>query len=136
MKYWLAVISLDHAKIAAGSSFLQVCHGKIAPLRRTSAEDQFFIYSPKTGMGRGESIMSITYRGSFDDEHIYQVEQSPDFFPYRKKVTFDYSFKPVPIHSIPGMEFTAKSNWGLMMRRGFIELSAADAARISEYKGN
>lgn len=135
MRYWLAVISLEHARIAAESGFLQVCHGKAAPLRKTSSGDQFFIYSPKTGMGRGESIMAFTYRGTFDDDSVYQVDQIPGFSPYRKNATFDYSFQTAPIRSIHGMELTANPNWGLIMRRGFIEISASDATRITEFRG-
>lgn len=62
MKHWLAVISLEHANMAASSGFLQVCHGKAAPLRRTSAGDEFFIYSPKTGMGTGELVELLRER--------------------------------------------------------------------------
>jgi hypothetical protein len=131
MKHWLAIISLEHARIAASSGFLQVCHGKAAPLRRTSAGDEFFIYSPKTGMGSGDSIMAITYRGIFDDDHVYQVEQAPGFKPFRKDVTFDRNFQPVSIRAIVGMELTANANWGLIVRRGFVELSAADATHIT-----
>lgn len=135
MKHWLAIISLEHANIAASSGFLQVCHGKAAPLHRTSAGDEFFIYSPRMGMSSGESIMAITYRGTFDDDLVYQVEQAPGFTPFRKDVTFDQGFRRVPIRSIVEMELTANPNWGLIIRRGFVELSAADAARINKQAG-
>lgn len=135
MRHWLAIISLEHANIAASSGFLQVCHGKAVPLRRTSAGDEFFIYSPKMGMSSGESIMAITYRGTFDDDHVYQVEQAPGFTPFRKDVTFDQGFRRVPIRAIVGMELTANPNWGLIIRRGFVELSAADAVRIKNEAG-
>lgn len=135
MRHWLAIISLEHARVAASSGFLQVCHGKAAPLRRTSAGDEFFIYSPKTGMSSGESVMAITYRGNFDDNRVYQFEQAPGFTPFRKDVTFDQDFRSVPIRAIAGMELTANPNWGLILRRGFVELSNADAARITGAAG-
>lgn len=130
MKHWLAVISLEHAMIAADSGFLQVCHGKEAPLKRTSKGDQFFIYSPKSGMRSGEIIQRITYRGHFVGDHIYQVEQAPGFTPFRRDVTFDTGFTGVPIHGIENLELTSNPNWGMIIRRGFIELSAKDAERI------
>lgn len=130
MKHWLAVISLEHASIAATSGFLQVCHGKEAPLRRTSAGDEFFIYSPKTGMGIGDSIMSFTYRGIFVDNHVYQVEQFPGFFPFRKDVIFDLDFPRIPLKMVTDMDLRATPNLGLVLRRGFVELTAADSLRI------
>lgn len=135
MRHWLAIISLEHANIAASSGFLQVCHGKEAPLRRTSSGDEFFIYSPRSGMGSGKSVMAITYRGTFNDDRVYQVEQAPGFTPFRKEVTFDQAFRSVPIRSINGMELTTNPSWGLIIRRGFIELSAADGIRINNRPG-
>lgn len=76
--------------------------------------------------------MAITYRGIFDDDHVYQVEQAPGFKPFRKDVTFDRNFQPVSIRAIVGMELTANANWGLIVRRGFIELGADDATRITD----
>lgn len=135
MKHWLAVISLEHAHMAASSGFLQVCHGKAAPLRRTSAGDEFFIYSPKTGMGTGDSIMSFTYRGIFNDNNVYQVEQLPGFLPFRKDVTFDLDFPRVPLKTVAGMDLRATPNLGLVLRRGFVELTAADSSRIKDQAG-
>jgi hypothetical protein len=135
MKHWLAIISLEHANMAASSGFLQVCHGKAAPLRRTSAGDEFFIYSPKTGMGTGDSIMSFTYRGIFIDNHVYQVEQLPGFFPFRKDVTFDLDFPRVPLKTVAWMDLRATPNLGLVLRRGFVELTAADSSRIKDQAG-
>ena len=43
--HWIAVISRAHSRIAAASEFLQVCHGKAGPLRKTEAGDEVFIYS-------------------------------------------------------------------------------------------
>ena len=45
LKHGIAVVSRDHARIAARSGFLQVNHGKAAPLRRTSGGDEVFIWS-------------------------------------------------------------------------------------------
>lgn len=135
MKHWLAVISLEHANVAASSGFLQVCHGKAAPLRRTSAGDEFFIYSPKTGMGTGDSIMAFTYRGRFVDDKVYQVEQFPGFSPFRKDVEFYLDFPRVALKTVADMDLRATPNLGLVLRRGFIELTAADAVRIRRHAG-
>lgn len=46
MRHWVAVISREHASIAAGSGFLQVCHGKAAPLRQTGAGMKYLFTAP------------------------------------------------------------------------------------------
>jgi len=97
MRHWIAVISLEHARIAAASGFLQVCHGKAAPLKATRAGDEFFICCPKTQMKGGKSIKQIAFRGYFSDNEIYQVEQLPGFQPWRKNVNFDAQFQAVAL---------------------------------------
>ena len=107
MKHWIAVISRDHAMIGAQSGFLQVCHGKAAPLRKTSADDEVFIYCPRTGMGAGEVLKRVEYRCVIENDTVYQVEQPPGFKPFRKDVRFDAGFQGIPIDDIRGMELTA-----------------------------
>ena len=76
MKHWIAVVSRDHAQIAARSGFLQVNHGKAAPLRKTSAGDEVFIYCPRSGMGAGEVLKRVEFRCVVKNDTIYQVEQA------------------------------------------------------------
>jgi len=133
MRHWVAVISRSHAEIAAASGFLQVCHGKERPLKPTRAGDEFFIYCPRAEMGAGEVLKQIAFRGTFDDDRIYQIEQGPGFCPFRKDVTFDPDFRAVPIKDVKGLELTSNPHWGMLARRGFFEISAHDAALFREY---
>jgi len=134
MKHWIAVISLEHAQIAATSGFLQVCHGKAAPLKATRAGDEFFIYCPKTRMKDGKSLKQIAFRGHFKDDRVYQVEQFPGFHPWRKDVCFDGQFQALALLSVEGMELTRNPHWGMLARRGFFEISAHDAALLNPSK--
>ena len=127
MAYWIAVISREHARMASSSGFLQVCHGKAAPLRRTKAGDEVYIYCPREGMKTGAVLKRIEFRCTFDDDRVYQVEQAPGFTPFRKDVTFDTSYKGIAIHDVAGLELTANPHWGMLARRGFFEISAHDA---------
>ena len=127
MTHWIAVISRAHARIAAASGFLQVCHGKAAPLRRTSAGDEVFIYCPREEMGAGRVLKRVEFCCIFDDDRVYQVEQAPGFTPFRKDVTFDTAFTGVAIHDVAGLELTANPHWGMLARRGFFEITAHDA---------
>ena len=130
MKHWIAVISRDHAQVAARSGFLQVSHGKAAPLRKTSAGDEVFIYCPRSGMGAGEVLKRVEYRCVVENDTVYQVEQAPGFTPFRKDVRFDTGFRGIPIGDLPEMELTANPHWGMLARRGFFEISAHDAALL------
>ena len=134
MKHWMAVISRDHAKIAAQAGFLQVSHGKAAPLRQTSAGDEVFIYCPRTGMGTGAVLKRVEYRCIIENDTVYQVEQAPGFMPFRKAVRFDTGFQGISIGAVRGLELTAKPHWGMLVRRGFFELSAHDATLLRAFR--
>ena len=45
-KSWVAVASADHVAIGRAAGFMQVNHGKSAPLRRTQAGDRVIYYAP------------------------------------------------------------------------------------------
>ena len=134
MTHWIAVISRAHARIAAASGFLQVCHGKAAPLRHTAAGDEVFIYCPREEMGGGKVLKRVEYRCTFDDDRVYQVEQAPGFSPFRKDVTFDTRFEGCPIHDVIGLELTGNPHWGMLARRGFFEISAHDASLLRAWR--
>jgi hypothetical protein len=129
-RYWLAVVSLDHAKIGFEARFLQVCHGRAAPLRRAAVDDEVFVYCPRTAYRNGKSLMSVQFHGRFANEKIYQVETVDAFAPFRRDVDFSASFRPIDIRRISDLELTANPSWGVALRRGFLELVSADAARI------
>lgn len=130
MKHWIAVISQNHARIAACCGFLQVCHGKPGPLRKTKAGDEVFIYCPSTEIKSGEALRTVEYQCIIDNDKVYQVEQFPGFSPFRKNVSFNKIFQPVVLKDILGLEFTANSHWGMLARRGFFEISQQDARKI------
>ena len=50
-RYWIAVACAEHARRGKELGFMQVCHGKGAPLRRLKAGDGVVYYSPATAMG-------------------------------------------------------------------------------------
>lgn len=133
MTHWIAVISRAHSRIAAASGFLQVCHGKAGPLRRTRAGDEVFIYRPREGMGAGEVLKRVEFRCIFDDDRIYSVEQAPGFTPFRKDVSFDEGFQGLAIHYVAGLELTADPHWGMLARRGFFDISAHDAQLLRSH---
>lgn len=130
MKHWIAVISYEHALLASQMNILQVCHGKKGPLIATHAGDEVFIYCPRTGIRSGKELKIIAFHCTFLDNNIYQHEQTSTFKPFRKDVIFNTHFVPIPIKEVEGLELTQNSNWGMLARRGFFEISAHDAALL------
>ncbi|GAA5105741.1 EVE domain-containing protein [Bartonella jaculi] len=135
MKHSIAVISRAHARLAAEFGFLQVCHGKAGALRKTSKGDEVFIYCPRCEMRAGKVLQTIEFQCIFKDNHIYQVEQAPQFTPFRKDVVFNKQAQPVVLKEIQGLEFLTNPHWGMLARQGFFEITAYDAVRIREAMG-
>jgi len=46
--YWIGVVSRSHVRLSVEGGFIQLDHGKKAPLERLHAGDGLLIYSPKT----------------------------------------------------------------------------------------
>jgi len=43
---WIAVASAEHVRRGQSEGFMQVCHGKAAPLRRVRPGNRVVYYSP------------------------------------------------------------------------------------------
>ena len=50
-RFWLAVASAQHVRRGRTEGFMQVNHGKAAPLRRIRPGDGIVYYSPRTVLG-------------------------------------------------------------------------------------
>ena len=123
---WLAVASADHVRRGRSEGFMQLCHGKSAPLRRISAGDGVVYYSPSLRMGEKDGFQSFTAIGHVRNDAVYQVDMLPGFSPFRRNVdwleTMEQPIRPL----LEWLDFTADKNWGYGLRFGLIELSVAD----------
>ena len=63
------------------NKIIQANHGKMAPLKRLSADDKIIYYSPKTKYEDGEPLKAYTTIAEIIGENIYQVEITADFKP-------------------------------------------------------
>lgn len=132
-KYWIAVISKDHSRYAAEGGFIQLSHGKEAPLKRLHAGDWVMIYSSKISMESKEKCQSFTAIGQVIDEDIYVSKMSETFSPYRKKIHF-YPCAEAPITPmIDSLSFIKnKKSWGYPFRFGFFEIDKEDFLLIAK----
>lgn len=126
-------MSRSHAQLGVEGGYVQLNHGKKAPLQRFHAGDGLVVYSPKTAHPDGEVLQAFTAIGSVVSEEIHQVEMSPDFKPFRVDVRF------LPCHEAPirplidKLSFIrSKTHWGAAVRFGLFKVPAEDFALIAE----
>ena len=131
--YWIGVVSRSHVQIGVKGGFVQLNHGKKAPVQRLKAGDMLAMYSPRESYPDGPALQAFTAIGTIRSGEVYQVEMSPEFKPYRVDVEFsaciDAPIKPLVEH----LSFIkSKTHWGAAFRFGYIKVPEADFARISD----
>ena len=131
-RYWVAVVSKDHAMRGVAGGFMQACHGKQAPLKRMHQDDWVLFYSPKQSMDGTEKCQSFTAVGRAIDDQVFSYAMSDTFVPFRRNIKFYNSEQISILPLIDQLEFiTNKSKWGFQFRTGFFEINACDFNLIS-----
>jgi hypothetical protein len=148
---WIAVAAADHVRRGREAGFMQVCHGKGAPLRRIRAGDRVAYYSPTIAFGGKEKCRAFTALGIVRAGAPYQAEMGQPgigqpglgqpgmddrFHPFRRDVRWvaahDASIEPL----LDALEFTAgKRNWGYQFRFGLFAVSDCDMRIIAQAMG-
>ena len=133
---WIAVASAEHVRLGRGQGFMQVSHGKAAPLKRIKPGDRVIYYSPTVVYGEKDGLQSFTAIGTVKEGDPYQVDMGKGFTQYRRDVTWAKA-KEAPIQPLlEKLEFTAgKTNWGYKLRFGLFPISAGDFRLIAKAMG-
>jgi hypothetical protein len=133
---WIGVVSRSHVELGVEGGFIQLNHGKKAPLKRLKAGDGLVMYSPRTSYPDGEPLQAFTAAGTIKTGEVYQVEMSPDFTPYRVDVHF-VKCRETPVKPlIEALSFIkSKTHWGAAFRFGYLKIPAADFALIAGKMG-
>ncbi|KAA1182767.1 EVE domain-containing protein [Rhizobium tropici] len=129
--YWLAVASAEHVRIGRKHGFMQVNHGKRAPLMRIKPGDGIVYYSPSVKMGERDGFQSFTAIGFVREGEPYLGEMGCGK-AYRKDV--DWLDAPEqPLRPLLGwLDFTQDKNWGYKLRFGLIEFGQSDFEFLEE----
>jgi len=129
---WLAVASRDHVARGRAAGFMQVSHGKVAPLRRLQPGDRVVYYSPTTVFGSSERLQAFTALGLVAAGEPYQVTMAEDFHPFRRDVRW-LDARQAPIQPLlDRLDFSAgRSNWGYALRFGLLAISEHDMRLIA-----
>ena len=134
--YWIGVVSKAHAYAAIGGGYVELNHGKAAPLERMREGDGVALYSPRTNDPDGERVQAFTAIGRIMGNAIIQARTSEGFAPFRRAVHYwpanDAPIKPL----IEPLSFIrSKLHWGAPFRFGFVRVSESDFAQIASAMG-
>ena len=130
---WVAVASAEHVAIGRAQGFMQVGHGKGAPLKRLHAGDRIAYYSPVRVFGTKDVCQGFTALGTVRDERVYQGRMANGFEPWRKDVDWLEAHE-APIRALlDALSFTqGKANWGYALRLGLLKVTANDMTLIAQ----
>lgn len=133
---WIAVASAEHVRRGRAGGFMQVCHGKAAPLRRMQPGDRVAYYSPTESFGGKDRAQSFTAIGVVQDREPYPFDMGGGFVPFRRDVIW-MGGAETPIHPLlDQLEFSAgQRNWGYQLRFGLFAISDHDIELIAQAMG-
>jgi hypothetical protein len=133
---WIAVASAEHVRIGRGQGFMQVCHGKGAPLRRVLPGHKVVYYSPTVVFGARDKLQAFTALGVVKAQEPYQFDMGGGFHPFRRDVEW-LEGRDAPIQPLlPQLEFAAgQKNWGQKFRYGLFSISDHDMGVIASAMG-
>ncbi len=132
MAAWIAVAAADHVGRGREQGFMQVCHGKAAPLRRVRPGDHVVYYSPSTAFRGTDRLQAFTAIGVVRPGAPYQVDMGGGFHPYRRDIAW-LAAAAAPIRPLlDRLDFTAgNANWGYQLRFGLFAIGDRDLGLIA-----
>jgi hypothetical protein len=135
---WIAVASADHARRGRDEmtpGFMQVGHGKLAPLKRIQAGDLVTYYSPTITLSGKEKCQSFVSFGIVEPGQPYAFDMGaeiPNFVPYRRNVRYLEATETPIAPLLDAFEFVEdRSRWGYKFRFGLFSISDHDMALIA-----
>ena len=129
---WVAVASAEHVRLGRSQGFMQVCHGKAAPLRRIRPGDRVVYYSPSTAFRGKDRLQAFTAIGQVRQGEPYAFDMGAGFVPFRRDVDW-FQAAEAPIQPLlDRLAFSAGvRNWGYQLRFGLFAIGAADMDLIA-----
>lgn len=126
----------EHVRRGVAAGFMQVSHGKAAPLRRIAPGDRVVYYSPTETMGGCDRLQSFTAIGVVQKGDIEQADMGGGFRPFRRRVRY-LKAQPAPIRPLldrPGFAL-AGPGWGGRLRFGLMSIDEASMDAIIKAMG-
>ena len=137
-KNWIAVASAEHARRGRDETvpgFMQVGHGKLAPLKRVQPGDRVAYYSPTVTMGAKDGFQSFVSIGIVQPGEPYAFDMG-GFVPYRRNVKYLKAKEASILPLLDDFEFVEnRSRWGYKFRFGLFTISDHDMRLIAQAMG-
>ena len=129
---WIAVASAEHVRLGRAGGFMQVCHGKAAPLRRIRPGDRVAYYSPSEVFRGKDKLQAFTAVGVVRAGEPYPFDMGGGFVPFRRDVDW-LKAEEAPIQPLLDvLDFTGGvRNWGYQLRFGLFAVSDHDMRLIA-----
>lgn len=132
---WIAVASAEHAWRGCAQpahGFMQVCHGKRAPLQRVQPGDRVAYYAPSLTMGSKDRLQSFVSIGLVQPGVPYAFDMGGGFMPFRRDVTYVPATQAAIAPLLNQLEFVEDpKHWGYKFRFGLFKVSDADMRLIA-----
>ena len=131
---WIAVASAEHASRGrdAPAGFMQVGHGKLAPLWRIAPGDRVAYYSPTLVFGVKDSLQSFVAIGVVQPGEPYAFDMGGGFVPYRRDVRYLPAHEASILPLLDALEFVEnRQRWGYKFRFGLFDVSDHDMRLIA-----
>jgi hypothetical protein len=130
--HWIAVACADHVSRGQAQGIMQVCHGKVAPLKRMRPGDLVAYYSPAQQMGGKDKLQSFTAIGVVKEGVPYPYDMGGGFVPFRRDVAWLASEIAPIAPLVDALDFCAdRRNWGYQLRFGLCAVSERDMGLIA-----
>jgi hypothetical protein len=136
---WIAVASAEHARrgrdacTVSGHGFMQVCHGKRAPLARVHAGDRVVYYAPTITMGGKDKLQSFVSIGIVQNGGPYAFDMGAGFVPFRRDVHYLQAREAPIAPLLDDFEFVEdRQRWGYKFRFGLFKVSDHDMLLIAK----
>jgi hypothetical protein len=135
---WIAVASAEHARRGrdactdSNNGFMQVCHGKRAPLARVQPGDRVAYYSPTLTMGGKDKLQSFVSIGIVQSAAPYAFDMGGGFVPFRRDVKYLQADETPIAPLLDDFEFVEdRQRWGYKFRFGLFKVSDHDMQIIA-----
>lgn len=133
-KNWIAVASAEHARRGRDEmtpGFMQVGHGKLAPLKRVQPGDRVAYYAPAVTLGGKDKCQAFVSIGLVLPGEPYPFDMG-GFVPYRRDVSYLHAQEAPIAPLLDTLELVEdRSHWGYKFRFGLFQISDADMRLIA-----
>ena len=136
---WIAVASAEHARRGRDHrpvGFMQVGHGKRAPLARIAPGDRIAYYAPATTLAAKVKLQSCVSIGTVQAGEPYAFDMVGGFVPWRRDVHYAAA-QDAPIAPLLDVfDFVEdRKHWGAKFRFGLFEINDRDLRLIADAMG-